>query len=76
MGVQRRETDVVFLSGKRTGFGTFGGSLKDCTATGCPFRVGRSVHRRRAGGCRSSGGVPGLSSDAWAAEQLSAMSPD
>lgn len=25
--------EVVFLSGKRTPFGTFGGSLKDCTAT-------------------------------------------
>ena len=33
MGTQGRETDVVFLSGKRTGFGTFGGSLKDFTAT-------------------------------------------
>jgi len=33
MGTQRHETDVVFLSGKRTGFGTFGGSLKDFTAT-------------------------------------------
>jgi acetyl-CoA acyltransferase 2 len=27
------DRDVVFLSGKRTGFGTFGGSLKDFTAT-------------------------------------------
>lgn len=33
MGTQRHERDVVFLSGKRTGFGTFGGSLKDFTAT-------------------------------------------
>ena len=33
MGIQGRDTDVVFLSGKRTGFGTFGGSLKDLTAT-------------------------------------------
>ena len=33
MGTQRQGKDVVFLSGKRTGFGTFGGSLKDFTAT-------------------------------------------
>ncbi|MSR36888.1 MAG: acetyl-CoA C-acyltransferase [Gemmatimonadetes bacterium] len=33
MGTQRQSRDVVFLSGKRTGFGTFGGSLKDFTAT-------------------------------------------
>src|SRR5687768_17397723 len=33
MGTQRQTRDVVFLSGKRTGFGTFGGSLKDFTAT-------------------------------------------
>ncbi len=33
MGTQGQERDVVFLSGKRTGFGTFGGSLKDFTAT-------------------------------------------
>ena len=30
---QGMDRDVVFLSGKRTGFGTFGGSLKDFTAT-------------------------------------------
>ncbi len=33
MGTQGFDTDVVFLSGKRTPFGTFGGSLKDFTAT-------------------------------------------
>ncbi len=33
MGTQRHSSDVVFLSGKRTAFGTFGGSLKDFTAT-------------------------------------------
>lgn len=33
MGTQRQSVDVVFLSGKRTGFGTFGGTLKDLTAT-------------------------------------------
>ena len=33
MGTQDFNTEVVFLSGKRTPFGTFGGSLKDYTAT-------------------------------------------
>ena len=33
MGTQGKDGDVVFLSGRRTGFGTFGGSLKDLTAT-------------------------------------------
>ena len=33
MGTQGQSRDVVILSGKRTGFGTFGGSLKDLTAT-------------------------------------------
>ena len=33
MGTQGQGRDVVFLSGKRTGFGTFGGSLKDFSAT-------------------------------------------
>ncbi len=33
MGTQGFDTGVVFLSGKRTPFGTFGGSLKDFTAT-------------------------------------------
>ena len=33
MGTQGQSSDVVFLSGKRTGFGTFGGTLKDFTAT-------------------------------------------
>src|SRR5437773_7549150 len=33
MKTQGSHRDVVFLSGKRTGFGTFGGSLKDLTAT-------------------------------------------
>ncbi len=32
MGTQGHGRDVVFLSGKRTGFGTFGGALKDFTA--------------------------------------------
>jgi len=33
MATQGQPRDVVILSGKRTGFGTFGGSLKDFTAT-------------------------------------------
>ncbi|MEQ9568758.1 MAG: acetyl-CoA C-acetyltransferase [Longimicrobiales bacterium] len=33
MGTQGQGRDIVFLSGKRTGFGAFGGSLKDLTAT-------------------------------------------
>lgn len=33
MGTQGLDRDVVFLSGKRTPFGTFGGSLKDFSAT-------------------------------------------
>ncbi len=33
MGTQGFEKEIVFLSGKRTPFGTFGGSLKDLTAT-------------------------------------------
>ena len=33
MATQGHSREVVVLSGKRTGFGTFGGSLKDFTAT-------------------------------------------
>lgn len=33
MGTQGTATDIVFLSGRRTPFGTFGGTLKDLTAT-------------------------------------------
>src|SRR2546422_10859046 len=32
MKTQGSDTDVVFLSGVRTGFGTFGGTLKDLSA--------------------------------------------
>src|SRR5437899_12928081 len=32
MKTQGSNTDIVFLSGVRTGFGTFGGSLKDLSA--------------------------------------------
>ncbi len=33
MGTQGQSKEIVFLSGKRTGFGSFGGSLKDFSAT-------------------------------------------
>ena len=33
MGTQGHDTDIVFLSGVRTGFGKFGGTLKDLSAT-------------------------------------------
>lgn len=33
MGTQSQAKDIVFLSGKRTGFGAFGGSLKGFSAT-------------------------------------------
>jgi acetyl-CoA acyltransferase 2 len=33
MGTQGKDIDVVFLSAARTGFGTFGGALKDLSAT-------------------------------------------
>jgi acetyl-CoA acyltransferase 2 len=33
MKTQGQQSDVFFLSGSRTGFGTFGGTLKDVTAT-------------------------------------------
>ena len=33
MGTQGFETEIVFLSGRRTPFGTFGGSLKEFSAT-------------------------------------------
>ena len=33
MGTQSQTKDIVFLSGKRTGFGSFGGSLKGFSAT-------------------------------------------
>jgi acetyl-CoA acetyltransferase family protein len=33
MGTQGQAKDIVFLSGKRTGFGSFGGSLKELSAT-------------------------------------------
>src|SRR5918998_5288625 len=38
-----RENDVVFLSGVRTGFGTFGGALKDYSATQLGVVAGKAA---------------------------------
>jgi len=43
MGTQSQSKDVVFLSGKRTGFGSFGGSLKDFSATDLGVESGRAA---------------------------------
>ncbi|MDT8342358.1 MAG: acetyl-CoA C-acetyltransferase [Longimicrobiales bacterium] len=43
MGTQGQDRDVVFLSGRRTGFGTFGGSLKDFSATELGTLSGRAA---------------------------------
>ncbi|MBW3555116.1 MAG: acetyl-CoA C-acetyltransferase [Gemmatimonadetes bacterium] len=43
MGTQGQPTDVVFLSGRRTPFGTFGGSLKDYSATQLGAEAARSA---------------------------------
>ena len=43
MGNAGQGRDVVFLSGKRTGFGTFGGSLKDLTATELGVHAARAA---------------------------------
>ena len=40
------DTDVVFLSGARTGFGTFGGALKDLSATDLGEIAGREALAR------------------------------
>jgi acetyl-CoA acyltransferase 2 len=50
MGTQGHQTDVVFLSGRRTPFGSFGGSLKGFSATDL------GVHAARA--ALESAGVP------------------
>jgi acetyl-CoA acetyltransferase family protein len=41
-----RETGVVFLSGVRTGFGAFGGALKDLSATDLGALAGRAALER------------------------------
>ncbi|HUG42539.1 MAG TPA: acetyl-CoA C-acetyltransferase [Longimicrobiales bacterium] len=43
MGTQGQDTDIVFLSGRRTPFGTFGGALKDFTATQLGALAARSA---------------------------------
>ena len=43
MGTQGQGTDVVFLSGRRTPFGTFGGTLKDFTATDLGVHASKSA---------------------------------
>ncbi len=43
MGTQGHDTDIVFLSGRRTPFGTFGGTLKDFTATDLGAEASRSA---------------------------------
>src|SRR5256885_15999916 len=49
MKTQGSNTDVVFLSGVRTGFGGFGGTLKDSSATG-PGAVAAKHAPERPGG--------------------------
>ncbi len=43
MATQGHSRDVVVLSGKRTGFGTFGGSLKDFSATDLGVMSGKAA---------------------------------
>ena len=53
MATQGHSKDIVFLSGRRTPFGTFGGTLKDFTATDL------GVHRGGSGARSDSGVQPG-----------------
>jgi acetyl-CoA acyltransferase 2 len=46
MGTQGQDRDIVFLSGRRTPFGTFGGTLKDHTATELGALAARSALER------------------------------
>src|SRR5260370_23417186 len=48
MKTQGSHTDVVFLSGVRTGFGSFGGSLKDLSATELGALAARAALERAA----------------------------
>ncbi len=43
MGTQNQSQDIVFLSARRTPFGTFGGTLKDFTATDLGVVAARSA---------------------------------
>ena len=50
MKTQGRDKDVVFLSGTRTGFGSFGGTLKDFSATELgAIAAGHALERSGAG---------------------------
>jgi acetyl-CoA acyltransferase 2 len=57
MGTQGHPTDIVFLSGRRTPFGTFGGTLKDHTATDLGVLAARSALRFGRRGPREIGHV-------------------
>lgn len=46
MGTQGKDTDVVFLSAARTGFGTFGGALKDLSATDLGVHASKAALER------------------------------
>jgi acetyl-CoA acyltransferase 2 len=46
MGTQGKDTDVVFLSAARTGFGTFGGALRDLSATDLGVHAARGALER------------------------------
>src|SRR5712692_3272420 len=48
MKTQGKQTDVVFLSGVRTGFGSFGGTLKDLSATDLGAIAARHALERSA----------------------------
>jgi acetyl-CoA acyltransferase 2 len=43
MGTQGQSRDVVFLSGRRTPFGSFGGTLKDFSATDLGVHAAQSA---------------------------------
>jgi len=56
MKTQGSNTDVVFLSGVRTGFGTFGGTLKDLSAIELGAVAARHALERL--GCPAGRGGP------------------
>jgi acetyl-CoA acyltransferase 2 len=46
MGTQGKDTDIVFLSAARTAFGTFGGTLKDLSATDLGMHAAKGAIER------------------------------
>ena len=48
MGTQGKDTDIVFLSAARTGMGTFGGALKDFSATDLGVFAAKAALERAA----------------------------